>query len=122
MNRGPRTRSGKLETESARRLAYLLDDVFRIPGTNIRFGWDSIIGLVPGVGDAATTLIALAPVATAWKLGGSRWLIARMLGNVAIDATVGAIPLAGDAFDLFFKANRRNARMLEKFVASTTKG
>jgi len=98
----------------AERLATLLDDAFRIPGTSIRFGWDSIIGLVPGVGDAATTILALAPVATAWKLGASRWLVARMVSNVAIDLLIGSIPIVGDAFDLFFRANRRNVRLLQR--------
>lgn len=98
----------------AEQLATLLDDAFRIPGTNLRFGWDSVIGLVPGVGDAATLVISLAPVATAWKLGASRWLLARMLLNVGVDATIGAIPVAGDLFDLFFKANRRNMRLLQR--------
>lgn len=96
-----------------RRLATWLDAAFRIPGTRIRFGWDPIIGfLLPVVGDAATVPLKLAPVGVAWKLGGSRWLIAKMLFNIAIDSTVGAIPLVGDIFDLFFKANLRNARLL----------
>lgn len=106
-----------IRAADAKRLATLLDDAFRIPGTNIRFGWDSVIGLVPGFGDAATTILALAPVATAWKLGASRWVLARMLGNVAVDAAIGTIPVVGDAFDLFFRANRRNARHIERLVA-----
>jgi hypothetical protein len=107
--------------EDARQLALLLDDAFRIPGTNIRFGWDTVIGLVPGFGDAATTIVALAPLLTAWRLGASRGLLFRMLANVGVDATVGAIPLLGDIFDLFFRANRRNARLLEKHLAATRK-
>lgn len=100
-------------TQSIRRLATWLDAAFRIPGTRIRFGWDPIIGLLlPVVGDAATVPLKLAPIGVAWKLGGSRWLIAKMLLNVAIDSTIGAIPLVGDIFDLFFKANLRNARLL----------
>jgi hypothetical protein len=97
------------------RLVKLLDDKYRVPGTNIRFGWDAIIGLVPGVGDLATTGLALVPVAVAWKSGASRWLLIRMLANVGIDATLGAIPLVGDVFDVFFKANRRNARLMKEF-------
>lgn len=111
----PNTQTAKAK-QNAERLATLLDDAFRIPGTNIRFGWDSIVGLVPGIGDAATTILALAPVATAWKAGASRWLLARMLLNVAVDAGVGAIPVAGDLFDLFFRSNRRNAQLLKKHL------
>lgn len=109
----------KTNAAAARKLSVLLDDAFRIPGTPIRFGWDSIIGLVPGVGDAATTVLALVPVASAWKLGASRWLLARMLGNVAIDTVIGVIPIVGDAFDLFFRANRRNARLLKQLMNTT---
>lgn len=123
LSRGARlpvkSKRGEADTAATTRLAFLLDDAFRIPGTKIRFGWDTIVGLIPGIGDAATTVIALAPVATAWKLGAGRWLLARMLGNVAIDAVIGSIPVVGDAFDLFFKANRRNARLLQHFAAST---
>lgn len=102
--------------EASRKLSLLLDDAFRVPGTNLRFGWDSIIGLVPGVGDAATMVLALVPVATAWKVGASRWMITRMLANVGIDATIGAIPILGDAFDLFFRANRRNSQLLKRHL------
>lgn len=104
----------------SRRLTTILDDAFRIPGTNIRFGWDSVIGLIPGVGDATTTLLALVPVGTAWKLGAGRWLLTKMLCNVLIDATIGAVPIAGDAFDLFFRANRRNTKLLKKYQEQNT--
>ncbi|MEM8865204.1 MAG: DUF4112 domain-containing protein [Planctomycetota bacterium] len=111
--------SRRLDNSAASlRLATLLDDAFRIPGTNIRFGWDSILGLFPGIGDAATTILALVPVATAWKLGVSRWIIAKMLFNIGVDAVIGAVPIAGDLFDLFFKANRRNAKLMQKALAS----
>jgi hypothetical protein len=74
-------------------LASLLDSAFLIPGTNIRFGFDALIGLVPGIGDALTTLISLYIVREARALGAPRLLIARMIANVAIDGMVGAIPL-----------------------------
>ena len=97
----------------------MLDDAFRIPGTNIRFGWDTVIGLVPGFGDAATMIVGMAPIWTAWRMGASRWLLARMMGNIAVDTVVGAVPVAGDLFDVFFRANRRNARLLEKHLLAT---
>jgi hypothetical protein len=93
-------------------LATLLDTAFVVPGTQIRFGVDALIGLIPGIGDAITTLIALYVVREARELGASRLLIWRMLGNVAIDGLVGAVPLVGDAFDVAWRANRRNLRLL----------
>lgn len=114
-------RRREASAEDAKRLAVLLDDAFRIPGTNIGFGWDTVIGLVPGFGDAATTIVGLAPVLTAWRLGASRGLLARMVGNLAVDAVIGSIPVIGDVFDIFFRANRRNARLLERHQAAVTR-
>jgi hypothetical protein len=93
-------------------LSVLLDTAFVIPGTNIRFGLDALIGLVPGIGDAITTVMSLYIVNEARALGAPRLLIARMLGNVALDGLVGAIPILGDAFDVAFRANRRNMALL----------
>lgn len=112
LSRGwPQSGGGSLAAASEK-LATLLDDAYRIPHTNIRFGWDTIIGLVPGVGDAATALAGLTPIAAAWKLGASRWTLGRMLLNLLIDSSIGAIPILGDTFDLFFKAHRRNVTIL----------
>src|SRR5262245_11582735 len=99
-------------------LATLLDTAFLIPGTNIRFGLDALIGLIPGVGDAITTLISLYIVREARALGASRLLIARMLWNVAIDGVVGTVPVAGDLFDVAWRANRRNMALLQKHLAN----
>ena len=93
-------------------LAALMDTALILPGTNIRFGVDAILGLVPGIGDALTTVVALYIVHEARQLGAPAHLIARMLGNVAIDSLVGAIPVAGDAFDVLWRANRRNVALL----------
>ncbi len=93
-------------------LATLLDTAFVIPGTQIRFGLDALIGLVPGIGDAITTVLSLFIVNEARALGAPPLLIARMLANVAFDGVVGAVPLAGDAFDVAFRANRRNMALL----------
>jgi hypothetical protein len=93
-------------------LSSLLDTAILVPGTNIRFGLDALIGLVPGIGDAVSTLLALYIVREARALGAPRLLIARMLANVALDGVVGAVPVAGDLFDVAFRANRRNVALL----------
>jgi hypothetical protein len=104
-------------------LSRLLDTAFIIPGTTIRFGLDALIGLVPGIGDAITTVMSLYIVSEARALGAPRILIARMLGNVALDGLVGAIPVLGDAFDVAFRANRRNmALLLGHLDRSRTRG
>src|ERR671917_2500156 len=89
-------------------LTKLLDSAFLIPGLNRRVGIDAVIGLVPGIGDAVSTLLASYIIWEARQLGLPRWKIARMMGNVAVDTAIGAIPLVGDLFDVAFKANRRN--------------
>ena len=101
------------------RWTQLLDEAFRIPGTNIRVGWDSIIGLVPGLGDVATAAMSAYLIHQARQAGASKWVMARMLGNVGLDLAIGAIPLLGDAFDVFFKSNRRNARLLQRHLNRT---
>jgi hypothetical protein len=97
-------------------LARMMDDNFRIPGTGIRFGWDSVLGFVPGIGDVLTSALSLLIVHHAWQTGASKFTLARMLGNVAADFAIGAVPLVGDLFDFVFKANRRNARLLEQHL------
>jgi hypothetical protein len=99
------------------RLARLLDSAFLIPGTNIRFGFDALIGLVPVVGDMITTAISSWLIYEANRLGISRFALWRMMGNVAIDGLVGSIPLLGDAFDVAFRANRRNVAILRDQLA-----
>jgi hypothetical protein len=100
------------DTSDIRQLAEWLDTRFEIPGTKIRFGFDSIIGLIPGIGDLATTFLGAYIVIRARELGAPSLLQARMVLNLAIDALVGAIPLFGDIFDLAFKSHVRNVRML----------
>ena len=102
-----------------RALAKLLDNAFRVPGTNFRFGWDQIIGLVPGAGDVATGLMAAYIVAEAAKLGVPRRTLWRMVANVGIDMAGGAVPFAGDLFDFAFKANKKNLDLIERHVATT---
>lgn len=102
------------ELEGLDRYSKLLDTKFRIPGTNIRFGVDFIIGLVPYAGDILSFMFSAGLILTMARHGVSGQVIAKMIGNVFLDTTVGSIPLFGDAFDLFFKANRRNYKLLEK--------
>lgn len=97
-------------------LASWLDDRFRVPGTNIRFGLDSLVGLIPGVGDSATAITAGYLVLRAHRMGAPTHLLGRMAGNVVIDMVVGAIPLLGDLFDVGFKANRRNVELLKRHL------
>lgn len=94
------------------RFARLMDTAVRIPGTGIRLGLDSVIGLVPGIGDAITAAFATWIVAEAARLGVPKRKLARMMLNVLIDAGVGAIPIAGDLFDVAFRANTRNFEIL----------
>ena len=97
-------------------LAKLLDVAFVVPGTNIRYGIDGLIGLVPVVGDIITTAISLWLVREARALGAPWHITSRMLGNVALDGVVGIVPFVGDAFDVMFRANVRNMRMLRKWL------
>ncbi len=112
----PRSRADRIARLDA--MASLLDTAFFIPGTNIRFGLDALIGLVPGIGDAITTAMSLYIVHEARELGAPRHLIARMLVNVALDGVVGAVPLLGDAFDVMWRANRRNMALLRNHLDS----
>lgn len=98
------------------RMARLLDSRWRIPGTQIRFGVDAVAGLIPGLGDAATGLVSAWIVLNAAKHGASGPLLARMVGNVALDTVVGSVPLLGSVFDVFFKANKRNMRLLVRHL------
>lgn len=110
----PRSRHDRIARLDA--LANLLDTAVMIPGTNVRFGLDAVIGLVPGIGDAITTALSLFLVHEAWQLGAPRHVIARMLGNVALDGVIGSVPLVGDAFDVLWRSNRRNMRILREWI------
>lgn len=97
-------------------LSRVLDTWFRIPGTSIRFGLDGIVGLVPGIGDVLAGLASCIIILAAWARGVPYVTIARMVVNVAIDVIIGAIPLLGDAFDIAWKANRRNYALLARHL------
>lgn len=110
--------SRQADLESARKLARVLDDLIRIPGTNVRIGLDGIVGLIPVGGDLVTTALSLLILGRAARLGVPSAVLGRMAGNVALDAVVGAVPVLGDLFDFGFRANSRNARLLERYTES----
>ena len=103
-------------------LAKLMDSAFVIPGLNRRVGFDAVLGLVPGVGDAISAALASYIIWEARQLGLPRWKIARMIGNVAVDTALGSIPLAGDVFDVFFRANERNLRIIHDHLGTLKRG
>lgn len=108
------------QLERLRRLAYWMDAGLRVPGTQLRFGLDPIIGLVPGFGDAAGAVLAVGIMTEAVRRGTSRFTLARIAANIALDALFGAVPLIGDVFDAGWKANLRNVALIERHVAAPT--
>lgn len=99
------------------RFARFMDSAVGIPGTRIRVGADSVIGLVPGIGDAATLCLSAWLVYEAQRLGAPDRMLGRMVRNIAIDAAIGAVPLVGDVADVFFKANLKNMALLREHIA-----
>ena len=100
--------------DALRRLSRLFDAQFRVPGTDIRFGIDPIIGLVPGIGDLASPLLTIAMIWQAARLRVPRVVLARMVLNALIDAGVGAIPVVGDLFDFAWRATEWNMALIER--------
>jgi len=95
-------------------LTRLMDGLFEIPLVGRKVGLDAVIGLVPVIGDLVSASIGLYLVREARELGASRWLQARMIGNLLLDFLVGAVPVLGDFFDVLMRAHQRNLRMLQK--------
>jgi hypothetical protein len=98
-------------------LALLMDNVVRVPGTNLRFGLDPIIGLIPGIGDTASAITSALALIYATRSGLPKMLIARMAGNILINELVGIIPGIGDAFSFWFKSNARNYDLIRGHIA-----
>jgi hypothetical protein len=96
-------------------LAKLMDAQFTIPGTNFRFGLDALLGLVPGVGDLSTFAVSGYMVMIMAKNGASGFVLARMIFNILIDAIIGAVPIIGDLFDVAFKANMKNMKLMQQY-------
>jgi Domain of unknown function (DUF4112) len=112
-------RSRRATVDRLDMIAALLDTVLLIPGSNIRFGVEALLRLWPGVGDAVASALSLYLIYEAWRLSVPRLLLGRMLANVVLEGTIGAVPIAGDAFDVFFRANRRNITLLRQHFART---
>lgn len=103
---------GVFRDENLDMLSHLLDDFLRVPGTNIRFGLDGVIALVPGVGDLLQGLASTVIIVAAWARGVPPVTLVRMVTNVGIEVLVGLVPVLGDMFDIAWKANRRNYALL----------
>jgi hypothetical protein len=112
------TSSGRKELARRRLIALtrLMDEAVHVPVLRTRVGLDALLGIVPVVGDLVSMGVGLYAVAQARELGASRWLQARMIGNLLADAALGAVPLAGDLADVYFKAHRRNMKLLQKAI------
>ncbi|MFB6108915.1 MAG: DUF4112 domain-containing protein, partial [Haloplanus sp.] len=100
-----------------RRFSHLFDDAFRVPGTDFRIGLDPLLGLLPVVGDLPGTALAAYAVAVAASADASRATLARMLLVLGVDAVVGSLPLVGDVFDAYWKANLRTVALLDRPLA-----
>lgn len=100
--------------ERLRHWSWLLDQAFRIPGTNIRFGWDVIVGLIPGVGELSSPVFGVLILTQAYRMGVPRLVQARMVINAVVDALLGLVPGLGNVADIFWKANAWNMRLLER--------
>jgi len=112
--RRERQRHDLFNDDNLERLASLLDDGFRVPGTSISFGLDPIVGLLPGIGDFLTSLLSFAFLIAAWRRRLPRITQARIVANIAIDTLCGTLPIVGDLFDVYWKANRKNLVLLQR--------
>ena len=92
----------------------MLDQAFRIPGTNIRFGWDVIVGLIPGLGDLSSPLFGVMLLMQAYRMRVPRIVQVRMVINSVVDALLGVVPVLGNIADIFWKANTWNMRLIER--------
>ncbi|MET0371920.1 MAG: DUF4112 domain-containing protein [Sphingobium sp.] len=109
--RDPASVRRRIETMEA-----VMEGLFVIPGTKQRLGIDSVVGMIPVIGDLATASMGAWLVWEARNLGMSKWQLTRMAANVGIDALLGAVPLAGDIFDFFYRSNSKNLRIVRKHL------
>lgn len=119
----PRTKSGGevFNDENLDILSHLLDDFIKVPGLPIRFGLDGIMGVIPGIGDVLGGIASCIIIGAAWFRGVSYATLLRMIANVGIEVGVGAIPVLGDAFDIAWRANRRNYALLTHSILEPRK-
>ncbi len=106
------------ELRELRRFAHLLDEAFRIPVIGYRVGLEPILGLVPIIGDVSGFLLSGYLIVRAARLGLPRALVSKMIFNAVLDASIGSIPIVGDIFDFFWKVNKRNMRLVERYLAA----
>lgn len=116
-NRRPRSELLR-ELEELRRFARLLDEAFKIPIINYRVGLEPILGLIPVLGDFSGFLLSGYLIVRAARLGLPRELVVRMVVNALLDAAIGSIPVVGDIFDFFWKVNKRNLRLVERYLGA----
>jgi hypothetical protein len=102
------------EIQSFERMATLLDSKFEIPGTGIRFGLDPLLSLMPVLGDIITLIISSMMIYTMHNHGASRKVVVKMMLNAGLDTVIGAIPVVGTFFDVFYRANQRNVKLLKE--------
>jgi hypothetical protein len=116
-----RNEHGRRSLEHLRTITLLFDQAFGIPGTKWRFGLDALFGLVPGLGDIAGALVAVYAMRVARRLNVPPTIQLHMLTNIALDAVIGMVPIAGDLFDFAFKAQTRNLALLDDYLATPHK-
>ena len=105
-----------VEDPTSALIATLMDTAFVIPGTKIRFGFDALIGLFPGLGDSVGALISSVIIAQGARMGLPRIVLARMAGHILINTLVGAIPIVGDIFSVFYRSNVKNYELLRRYA------
>src|SRR4051812_3786810 len=110
----PRGPASPLSDEALDRLASFLDDGATVPGTSLRFGFDPLIGLIPGFGDALSALASFVFVFAGWQRGLPNVTLTRMVANIVIDSLCGTLPIFGDLFDAYWKSNRKNYHLLRR--------
>jgi len=101
-------------------LAFIMDEVIRVPGTKFRFGLDPLLGLIPGLGDTSSALVSAFALIQAARLGVPKILLARMSLNILINEIIGIVPVIGDAFSFWFKSNARNHQIIKEHIATPT--
>ena len=101
-------------------LAYIMDEVVRVPGTKFRFGLDPLLGLIPGIGDTSSALVSAFALVQAVRLGVPKVLLMRMALNILVNEVIGVVPVAGDAFSFWFKSNARNYEIIKHHRLGTS--